>query len=88
MSLEFIEDCVSLFLPFYAYSCLHNEGQNVHSINRIFVQVSILESFKERFIRLVQRLKIGSPHESNTQVRKAHVQFNSMAFTVSVAIFG
>lgn len=49
-------------------SFLHNEGQNVHSINRIFVQVSILQSFKERFIRLVQRLKLGSPHETNTQV--------------------
>jgi len=49
-------------------SFLHNEGQNVHSINRIFVQASILQTFTERFIRVVQRLKIGSPHESSIQV--------------------
>lgn len=57
-------------LPLYSYSFLQNEGQNVHSINRIFVHVSILQSFKEKFIRLVRRLKIGSPHETNTQVSK------------------
>ncbi|XP_074620030.1 2-aminomuconic semialdehyde dehydrogenase-like isoform X1 [Acropora palmata] len=49
-------------------SFLQNEGQNVHSINRIFVQASLLETFTDRFIRVVQRLKIGSPHESSIQV--------------------
>ncbi|KAL9972185.1 hypothetical protein ACROYT_G018442 [Oculina patagonica] len=49
-------------------SFLHNEGQNVHSINRIFVQASILQSFTEKFVRVVQRLKIGSPHETSIQV--------------------
>ena len=68
-------------LPLYSFSFLHNEGQNVHSINRIFVQASILQSFKEKFIRVVQRLKIGSPHEINAQVRKTRVQLN-WAFTV------
>ena len=79
ISLEYIEGLkCSSFLPFFSCSFLHNEGQNVHSINRIFVHVSILQSFKERFIRLVQRLKLGSPHETNTQVSKVHVQFNSV----------
>ncbi|KAK2563079.1 2-aminomuconic semialdehyde dehydrogenase [Acropora cervicornis] len=49
-------------------SFLQNEGQNVHSINRIFVQASLLETFTDRFIRVVQRLKIGSPHESSIQI--------------------
>ena len=89
ISLEFIEGfkCFS-FLPFFPCSLLHNERQNVHSINRIFVQVSILQSFKERFIRLIQRLKIWRPHETNTQVSKAHVQFNSMRPSQCTVIFG
>ena len=57
------------FFFFSFFSFLQNEGQNVHSINRIFVQASLLETFTDRFIRVVQRLKIGSPHESSIQVR-------------------
>lgn len=49
-------------------SFLHNEGQHVHSVNRIFVQTSILQTFTDKFIRVVQRLKIGNPSESSIQV--------------------
>lgn len=49
-------------------SFLRNEGQNVHSINRIYVHASILQTFTEKFIRVVQRLKIGSAHETGIQV--------------------
>ena len=52
-----------------SHSFLHNEGQHVHSVNRIFVQTSILQTFTDKFIRVVQRLKIGNPSESSIQVR-------------------
>ncbi len=51
-----------------ARTAFNNAGQVCISVQRVFVQESILDSFVEELVRVTQSLKVGDPTDPGTQV--------------------
>lgn len=50
------------------HSSFANQGQICLCGSRIFIEASIYESFKEKFVEKVSKMKVGVPQEDSTQV--------------------